>query len=375
MTDKKPSSEGLRGQVAGKTAICTVGKAGKGLTYRGYGIEDLARNTQFEEVAYLIMYGHLPNASELKLYQEKLRAMRVLPQPLIDTLERIPKETHPMEVMRTACSLLGNLEPEKEFSQQHEAANRLLASFPGIICYWYRYSHEGVRISVTNRESDNLGAYFLELLFDKVPSELHSRVMNVSFILYAEHEFNASTFTARICASTLSDIYSCITSAIGSLRGPLHGGANEEAMDMIDSFDSPQEAVEAIPKMIAEKKKIMGFGHAVYRKSDPRSAIIKTYARQLADEAGSSEIYDIAEAIEEVMWSTKELFPNADFFHAPAYKYMGLPTKLFTPLFVCGRTAGWAAHVFEQRSDNRIIRPAAEYTGPDLRKVKPIGER
>lgn len=374
MVDKKLEGAGLRGQIAGQTEICTVGQEGNSLTYRGYDILDLTEHTLFEETAYLLLYGNLPSADELRRYQDKLKAMRALPQPLLDTLERIPKEAHPMEVMRTGCSMLGNLEPEQDFSQQHQMANRLLAALPAIICYWYRYSHDGVRINPMNSAS-TLGAYFLHLLHDQPAPALHQKVMNVSLILYAEHEFNASTFTGRICASTLSDLYSCITGAIGSLRGPLHGGANEEAMGLIDRFDSPEEAKAGVLKMLADKEKVMGFGHAIYRKSDPRNQIIKNFAKELADEAGDSTIYDVAEVIEGVMWDEKELFANADFFHAPAYRYMGIPTKLFTPIFVCGRTAGWAAHVIEQRSNNRIIRPSAKYVGSGLRKTTPIEER
>lgn len=374
MVDKKLAGAGLRGQVAGLTTICTVGQEGTGLTYRGYDIEDLATNTRFEEVAYLILYGRLPNFEEMKAYQTKLQSLRALPDALKELLECIPKETHPMEVMRTGCSMLGNLEPEEDFSQQQEIADRLVAIFPAIICYWYRYSHDGVRIE-TETDAIGLGGYFLQLLYGKPAPALYDRVMSVSLILYAEHEFNASTFTGRICASTLSDMYSCITGAVGSLRGPLHGGANEEAMALIDRFSSPDEAKEAILKMLAAKDKIMGFGHAIYRTSDPRSAIIKLWAEKLADEAGNTSIYDIAEAIETVMWDEKELFANADFFHAPTYRYMNIPTKLFTPLFVCARTVGWAAHVMEQRANNRIIRPSADYTGPTLRKVIPMDER
>lgn len=373
MTDKKPSA-GLRGQKAGRTAICTVGTSGTDLKYRGYSIAELAEQAQFEEVAYLLLYGKLPNATEFADYTAKIKKNRVLPDALCEVLERIPKEAHPMDVMRTGCSFLGNLETEQDFDQQYHVADRLLGAFPSIICYWYRFSHEGIRVD-TYSDEETIGGHFLRLLHDAEPSELHRRVMNVSLILYAEHEFNASTFTARVCASTLSDMHSCVTGAIGSLRGPLHGGANEMAMALIEQFTSAEEAVEAVKGMLERKEKIMGFGHAVYREKDPRNAIIKDYSRQLSEAAGDSTLYDISEAIESLMWEEKKLFANADFFHASAYHFMGIPTKLFTPIFVMSRTSGWCAHVFEQRSDNRIIRPGAEYTGPEHEDFVPIDQR
>ena len=375
--DKKKvlSGAGLRGQIAGQTALCTVGKEGAGLTYRGYCVRDLAANcSAFEEVAYLLLRGHLPNESELAAYLKRLHAMRDLPATLKEVLERIPADAHPMDVMRIGTSMLGTLEPELSFDRQLDVVDRLLAAFPAILLYWYRFSHDAVRIDCMTNEPD-IGSHFLALLHDKSPSALHRKVMNVSLILYAEHEFNASTFTGRVCASTLSDLYSCITGAIGSLRGPLHGGANEAAMDLIDRFSSPEEAIAELGEMVARKDLIMGFGHAIYRESDPRNEVIKGYAKQLADEVGDTVIYPVSEAIETFMWEEKRLFPNADFFHASAYRFMGIPTKLFTPIFVCSRVSGWAAHMFEQRANNRIIRPSAEYTGEEHRPVPPIGER
>ena len=374
MVEKKLGGAGLRGQSAGETALCTVGQEGAGLTYRGYTIEDLAANAQFEEVAYMLLYGALPTQGELDSYNQKLMSLRGLPEDLKKTLEMIPADTHPMDVMRTGCSMLGNLEPETDFDQQHEAADRLLAALPAIICYWYRYSHDGVRINTDTGEA-TLGGHFLKMLLDETPSDAHRAVMNCSLILYAEHEFNASTFTARVCAATLSDMYSCITGAIGSLRGPLHGGANEAAMELIEKFDTP-DAVEAqILGMLERKEVIMGFGHAIYRTSDPRNAIIKEWSDKLANENGDRTLYDISCAIADTMWKTKELFPNADFFHASAYNYMGIPTKIFTPIFVMSRVTGWAAHVMEQRSNNRLIRPSADYIGPEIRPYLPINER
>jgi len=344
MAEKKLSGAGLRGQSAGDTSLCTVGKSGSGLTYCGYDVSDLADNATFEEVAYLLFNGELPNVEQLAAYKAELFAMRDLPEALKAVLKLIPADAHPMDVMRTGCSFLGNLEPENDFSEQNQAANRLLAAFPAIMVYWYKFSHD-------------------------------RRVMDVSLILYAEHEFNASTFTARVCASTLSDMYSCITGAIGTLRGPLHGGANEAAMDMIQKFSSPADAKEQMAGMLERKEKIMGFGHAIYRTSDPRNVIIKKWSEKLAAENGDTSLYDISVACEEFMWDTKKLFCNADFFHASAYHFMGIPTKLFTPIFVCSRLTGWAAHVMEQRTNNRIIRPSADYTGSEPRKVVAIAER
>ena len=374
MTDKKLGGAGLRGQVAGETALCTVGKTGTGLTYRGYDISVLAEKASFAEVAFLILRGHLPNTRELSDFNNKIIGLRDLPQALKDVLERIPASAHPMDVMRTGCSMLGNLETETSFAEQDEVIDRLLAVLPSIICYWYAFSHEGKRID-TALDDESIGAHFLHMLHGKAPDELFTRVMNVSLILYAEHEFNASTFTARVCASTLSDMHSCITGAIGSLRGPLHGGANEAAMDMIAQWQSPDEAEKALLGMLERKEKIMGFGHAIYRESDPRNVIIKQWAEKLAAQVGDTVLYPVSVRCEEVMWREKKLFCNADFFHASAYHFMGIPTKLFTPIFVMSRVTGWAAHVKEQRANNRIIRPSADYTGPETAEWVDIAQR
>ena len=374
MVDKKLGGAGLRGQSAGTTALCTVGKTGTGLTYRGYDISDLARGATFEEVAYLMFHGELPGAADLAAYRAKLKGLRGLPDALKEVLERIPASAHPMDVMRTGCSMLGNLEPEGDFENQQSVADRLLGTLPSIVNYWYRYSHDGVRVE-TETDEDSLAGHFLATLTDGSPKPLFERVLDVSLILYAEHEFNASTFTARVCASTLSDLHSCITGAIGSLRGPLHGGANEAAMALIEQFETPEDAAEAVRGMLARKDVIMGFGHAIYRKSDPRNAIIKDWAEKLAAEVGDNRLYPISCAVEKTMWDEKELFANADFFHAAAYHFLGIPTKLFTPLFVCSRLTGWAAHVMEQRSNNRIIRPSADYVGPEPRSFVALADR
>ncbi len=374
MAEKKLSGAGLRGQVAGETALCTVGKTGTGLTYRGYDISELAEKAKFEEVAFLLLKGHLPNQSELDAYNTKLQSLRTLPDALKEVLERIPASAHPMDVMRTGCSMLGNLETETDFAQQDDAIDRLLALLPAIICYWYRFSHDGVRIE-TALDDASIGGHFLQMLSGDTPSELFEQVMNVSLILYAEHEFNASTFTARVCASTLSDMHSCITAAIGSLRGPLHGGANEAAMEMIEDWTSAEQAESEIMGMLARKDKIMGFGHAIYSESDPRNTIIKKWSEKLATEVGDTTLYPVSVRCEEVMWREKKLFCNADFFHASAYHFMGIPTKLFTPIFVMSRLTGWAAHVKEQRANNRIIRPSADYTGPETSTWVDIADR
>ncbi|HCG5115968.1 TPA: 2-methylcitrate synthase [Vibrio parahaemolyticus] len=366
---------GLRGQSAGSTALCTVGKTGTGLTYRGYDITDLANNAQFEEVAHLLLRGHLPNQQELDAYKTHLLSLRGLPTELKQALELLPASAHPMDVMRTGCSVLGNLEQEMSFDEQLQATERMLALFPAIICYWYRFSHDGVRIDTEDQTEDCIGGYFLRLLTDKEPSALHKQVMHCSLILYAEHEFNASTFAARVCASTLSDIHSCITAAIGTLRGPLHGGANEAAMEMIEDWQTPDEAEANIMQMLANKDKIMGFGHAIYRESDPRNALIKRWSEELSKHVGDSHLYAVSERVESVMKREKGLFCNADFFHASAYHFMDIPTKLFTPIFVMSRLTGWAAHVYEQRANNRIIRPSADYTGPDHQEWVPIENR
>ena len=364
MGEKKLDGAGLRGQVAGKTALSTVGKAGKGLTYRGYAIEELADKATFEEVAYMLLYGNLPNQSEYNQYSSKLISYRTLPEALKEVLERIPASAHPMDVMRTGCSMLGNLEPEGDFSNQNETADRIMASFASIVTYWYRYSHDGVRID-TGTDHPTIGGQFLSLLTGKEPSEEHARALDVSLILYAEHGFNASTFTARTCASTLSDMHSCITGAIGTLRGPLHGGANEAAMEMIEKYSNREDAKAGVLDLLSKKEKIMGFGHAVYSTEDPRNAIIKVWSEKLSQLDGNATLYEVSDEIERVMDEEKGMFANTDFFMASAYNYLGIPTTIFTPLFVIGRTSGWAANIIEQRADNRIIRPSEEYVGPD----------
>lgn len=371
---KKNGGSGLRGQSAGQTAISTVGAAGNNLRYRGYNVQDLAAESTFYEVAHMILKGYLPNQAELDAWKSRLKGLRGLPQALKEVLERIPADAHPMDVMRTGCSFLGNIEPERDFSQEMDVSERLLAVFPSILLYWYRYSHDGVRIE-TETDDDSIGGHFLHLLHGKAPDELPARVMDVSLILYAEHEFNASTFTARVAASTLTDMHSCITAAIGSLRGPLHGGANEAAMAMIEQYSSVDEAVADVHRKLAAKELIMGFGHAVYRVRDPRNEIIKGWSRELAGIKGDTVLYDISEAVERTMKEEKNMFANADFFHASAYNYMGIPTKLFTPIFVMSRITGWCAHVFEQRANNRIIRPGADYIGPAAQDYVPIEQR
>ena len=374
MKNSANNSAGLRGQVAGETELCTVGQSGTGLTYRGYEITDLAENAEFEEVAFLLLKGHLPNKTELSNYKNKLKQLRKLPQELKSVLEEIPSNSHPMDVMRTGCSMLGCLETEEKFVEEDDKIDRMLALFPSIITYWYKFSHENLRID-TVTDDETIGSHFLNLLHDKKPSELFIKVMNVSLILYAEHEFNASTFAARVCASTLSDIHSCITAAIGTLRGPLHGGANEAAMDLIEKFKSPDEAEKKLLDMLQRKEKIMGFGHAVYKESDPRNKVIKNWSEKLSNEVNDNVLYPVSVRCEKVMWREKKLFCNADFFHASAYHFMGIPTKLFTPIFVMSRISGWAAHVKEQRKNNRIIRPSADYTGPENKVFIKIEDR
>ncbi|MBV8211977.1 MAG: 2-methylcitrate synthase [Verrucomicrobia bacterium] len=378
MSDAKPASSGggLRGQSAGSTAISTVGKEGIGLTYRGYSIEDLAENTTFEEVAYLLLKGTLPNRQELNIFRKRLKRLRYLPTGLREVLERIPEDTQPMDVLRTGTSMLGTLEPEHDFTEQDAIAERLLACLPSILCYWYRFAHHGKRIEPETDE-DTLAGHLLTLINGEAPSADHERCMDISLILYAEHEFNASTFTARVCASTLSDFYSCITGAIGTLRGPLHGGANEAAMALISKFRTPREAHEAVLEMLARREKIMGFGHAVYRHSDPRNAVIKECARKLAPTAmeGDGYLFGISEEVERVMKEKKGLFANADFYSASSYHFMGFPTRLFTPLFVLSRVTGWSAHIIEERSNNKLIRPSGDYIGPEPRKVVSIDNR
>jgi 2-methylcitrate synthase len=371
---KKNTGAGLRGQAAGQTAICTVGAEGNSLRYRGYDVVELAEQSTFNEVAHMILKDHLPTQQELDAFSQRLQGLRGLPQPLREVLERIPADAHPMDVMRTGCSFLGNIEQEGDFANQAAVSERMLALFPAIVLYWYRYSHDGVRIE-TETDDDSIGAHFLHMLHGKPADELSARVMDVSLILYAEHEFNASTFTARVAASTLTDLHSCITAAIGSLRGPLHGGANEAAMDMIERYGSVDEAVADVLRKLQARELIMGFGHAVYRLRDPRNAIIKEWSRKLSELKRDTLLFAVSDAIERTMKEQKNMFANADFFHASAYNYMGIPTKLFTPIFVMSRVTGWCAHCFEQRANNRIIRPGAEYIGPPDRPYLPIEER
>ncbi|MCY4328656.1 MAG: 2-methylcitrate synthase [Endozoicomonadaceae bacterium] len=367
-------SSGLRGMTAGKTALSTVGKDGVGLTYRGYSIEDLSMYAGFEETVWLLFYGKLPSQQELTTYKEKLKKLRDIPEPVKFCLEKIPATTHPMDVMRSACSLLGDIEPEGSFEHQYNSAERILASLPSMLLYWYQFSHHGIRIDPLTDE-ETLAGHFLHLLHNKTPTADHRRCLDVSLILYAEHEFNASTFTARVCAATLSDIHSCVTGAIGTLKGPLHGGANEAAMEMIERYQTPAEAKNGLLAMLEKKEKIMGFGHAIYRDKDPRNNIIKEWSAKLAQSCGDKRYYPVSEIIEKTMWEEKKLCANADFYHASAYHFMNIPTKLFTPLFVCARSSGWMSHVMEQRADNRLIRPSAEYIGPELQKWQPIESR
>jgi len=367
-------SGGLAGVVAGKSSIATVGLEGKGLNYRGYSIDDLAEKAQFEEVAYLLIHGQLPSQAELATYQEKLMQLRVLPEELKSCLKLIPKHAHPMDVLRTACSLLGTIEQEESFEQQWDIADRLLAVFPSVICYWHQYHTCGLEIDCKSDET-TVGGYFLHMLHQRKPNQLERDMMNVSLILYAEHEFNASTFAARVTAATLADFYSAVTSAIGTLRGPLHGGANEAAMELIERFDNADEAEEKLKKMLADKEKIMGFGHRVYSVSDPRSDIIKAWSKKLADTKGDTVLYPVSERIEQVMWDEKKLFPNLDFYSASAYHFCNIPTPLFTPIFVLSRITGWAAHIIEQRADNKLIRPTSEYCGPEAREFIAIEQR
>ena len=370
---KKLEGAGLRGQVAGETSLSTVGQV-EGLAYRGHKIELLAEKSCFEEVAYLLLYDKLPNQKELDDYKQLLKNQRDLPDSLKLVLQKIPSSAHPMDVMRTGTSMLGNLEPEGEFSNQLNSINRMIATMPSIVTYWYKYSHEGLDIDLVNDE-DSMAGHFLHILHGEKPTDLHRKVMDVSLILYAEHEFNASTFTARVCASTMSDIHSCVVAAIGSLRGPLHGGANEKAMELIENWTSKEEAKTKIIEMLGNKEKIMGFGHAVYSERDPRNAVIKEFSKELAEAYGDDNLYQVSEEVETVMWDEKKLFPNADFFHASAYFYMGIPTKLFTPIFVMSRVTGWTAHCMEQRANNRIIRPSADYTGPESSEWVNIEDR
>ena len=370
----KKKTGGLAGVSAGTTALCTVGKEGAGLTYRGYDIYDLTDNATFEEVAYLLLRGKLPNGSELDTYIENLKDLRGLPDQLKRILEMTPADAYPMDVLRSGVSILGNIEPEGDFDNQNDVADRLLACLPSMLLYWHRFHTDGKRIDV-EIDADSVSGHILYMLHDEVPSDLHRKSLDTTLILYAEHEFNASTFAARVITGTLSDMHSAVTGAIGALRGPLHGGANEAAMALIQTFSSPEDATEGVLAMLAAKEKIMGFGHRVYTTSDPRNAVNKKMSKVLADEAGDTHIYAVSEAIEKVMWDEKRLFANADFFAAGVYHFMGIPTYLFTPIFVCSRITGWAAHIMEQRSDNKLIRPAADYIGPGLQTWVPIDER
>lgn len=373
MTAKK--SGGLAGVVAGESAICTVGKEGVGLNYRGYSIHDLAEHSTFEEVAYLLIHEKLPTHVQLSQYKARLMSFRPLPNALKHMLELIPKNTHPMDVLRTGCSFLGTLEPEHHPQEdQYRIADRLLAIFPGMLLYWYHFHQSGKRIEVESSE-DSIAGHFLQLLHQQKPDALQRHVVDVSLILYAEHEFNASTFAARVTAATRSDFYSAITSAIGTLRGPLHGGANEAAMELIERFKSAEEAEVGLRKLLADKALIMGFGHRVYTHSDPRSDIIKQCSLQLAEQAQDTVLYPVSERIEKIMWDEKQLFPNLDFYSASAYHFCEIPTALFTPLFVISRISGWAAHVIEQRANNKLIRPTSDYIGPEQRPFIPIKER
>ena len=373
MTNKKKTG-GLAGVTAGATALCTVGKEGAGLTYRGYDIYDLAENATFEEVAFLLLHGHLPSSDELAAYIAKIKTLRGLPDALKTVLEMVPADAHPMDVLRTGVSFLGNIEPEGDFSNQEKVADRLLACLPSMMVYWHRYHTDGVRID-TETDDDSVSGHFLHMLHDKEPSAQHQKCLATTLILYAEHEFNASTFAGRVITGTLSDMHSAITGAIGALRGKLHGGANEAAMALIQKFETPEEATAGVLGMLERKDLIMGFGHRVYTTSDPRNAINKAMSKTLAEEAGDTKLYAVSEAVEKVMWDEKKLFANTDFFAASVYHFMGIPTYLFTPIFVCSRITGWAAHVMEQRSDNKLIRPAADYIGPSLQSWVAIEDR